>query len=181
MESKELFKDIKNGYLRHRYIKTLQFIEKFATKNDQILDLGTENLFSTKLKSVGYNIENTTGQDFDLDYKVYTNNKSDITFALEILEHLVSPFPLLTNLESKKLIATVPLRLWFDTAYRHPENEWDWHYHEFECWQFDLLLRKSGWSIVYTEKWNSPLAKIGVRPVLRALTPRYYAVYAERK
>lgn len=181
MESKELFKDIKNGYLRHRYIKTLQFIEKFSTKNDQILDLGTENLFSTKLKSVGYNIENTSGQDFDLDYKVHSNNIADVTFALEILEHLVSPFPLLTNLESKKLIATVPLRLWFDTAYRHPENEWDWHYHEFECWQFDWLLRKSGWNIVYTEKWNSPLAKIGVRPAIRALTPRYYAVYAERK
>ncbi|HPD95784.1 MAG: methyltransferase [Bacteroidales bacterium] len=180
MESEKLFKDVKNKYLLHRYIKTFQFIEKFTTKDELILDLGTENLFSNKLKGVGYNISNTEGQDFDIDYIVQNNRIVDVTFALEILEHLVSPFPLLTNLKSKKLIATVPLRLWFNTAYRHPKNEWDWHYHEFESWQFDWLLRKSGWKIIYTEKWNSPLTKVGVRPIIRALTPRYYAVYAER-
>jgi hypothetical protein len=177
----ELIREIKNKYLRHRYIKTYQFIERFITKTESVLDLGTENLFSKALTLSGYNVKNTEGQDFDFNFIINNSEDFDVTIALEILEHLVSPFPLLSNLKSKKLIATIPLRLWFDTAYRNLDNEWDWHYHEFECWQFDWLLKKSGWNIIYSEKWNSPLAKIGIRPVIRAITPRYYAVYAERK
>ena len=33
--------------------------------------------------------------------------------GFEILEHLVSPFPLLKNLNCKRLFVTVPLSLWF--------------------------------------------------------------------
>lgn len=176
----EIINDIKNKYLKHRYLKTFQFIEKFITKNESILDLGTENQFSKILKSFGYNVNNTQGQDFDFDFIIKNSEDFEATLALEILEHLVSPFPLLKNLKSNKLIATIPLRLWFDGAYRNLDNEWDWHYHEFESWQFDWLLKKSGWNVIYSEKWNSPLAKIGIRPIIRTLTPRYYAVYAER-
>ena len=56
----------------------------------------------------------------------------------------------------------------------------DRHYHEFEDWQFDWLLEKAGWNIKKRQKWTSPISKIGIRPILRKFTPRYYAVYAEK-
>jgi hypothetical protein len=87
----------------------------------------------------------------------------------------------LKNLPGKKLIVTVPLRLWFKGAFRNPNNRRAQHYHEFEDWQFDWLLEKSGWNVIHREKWTSPTKKIGFRPFLRRITPRYYAVYAERK
>ena len=104
----------------------------------------------------------------------------DVVTAFEILEHLVSPFPLLNNLPANKLIATIPLRLWFAKAYRDRNNEWDRHFHEFEDWQFDWLLEKAGWRILKKDKLTSYSNKIGLRPMLRRFTPRYYAVYAER-
>ena len=58
---------------------------------------------------------------------------------------------------------------------------WDRHYHEFEDWQFDWLLEKAGWEIKKRHKWTNPVKKIGLRPLLRLFTPRYYIVYAERK
>ncbi|HPX06952.1 MAG TPA: hypothetical protein PLC17_13520, partial [Tenuifilaceae bacterium] len=94
----------------------------------------------------------------------------------EILEHLVSPFPLLRDLP-----ATIPLRLWFAPAYKSKTDKWDKHYHEFEDWQFDMLLEKAGWTIVDRAKWTSPIHKLGIRPILRMFTPRYYAVYAVRR
>jgi hypothetical protein len=87
---------------------------------------------------------------------------------------------LLSNLPAKKLIVTVPLNLWFAKAYRNREKTWDQHYHEFEDWQFDWLLEKSGWRIVKRVKWVSPSTKFGFRSILRRFTPRYYGVYAER-
>jgi len=72
------------------------------------------------------------------------------------------------------------LRLWFAKAYCNPTDPWDRHFHEFEDWQFDWLLERSGWRIVRTEKWVSYTSKLGVRPLLRRFTPRYYAVEAIR-
>ncbi|MDA0713835.1 MAG: methyltransferase, partial [Bacteroidetes bacterium] len=59
---------------------------------------------------------------------------------------------------------------------------WDRHYHEFEDWQFDWLLEKAGWDIVRSEKWNGlSKFKLGVRPILRKIYPRYYIVEAVRR
>ena len=66
------------------------------------------------------------------------------------------------------------------SAYRSKTDMRDRHYHEFEDWQFDWLLEKAGWKIKAREKWTNPTKKIGVRPILRWFTPRYYIVYAER-
>jgi len=168
--------------LRHRYELTLKFIEKQnISTNLQILDLGTRNPFVEILENEGFAVSNSGKVDLDLNPNIVRNYDAEVVTAFEILEHLVSPFPILQNLRGKKLIATVPLKLWFASAYKHPTNQWDWHYHEFEDWQFDWLLEKSGWQIKDREKWNSPLNKIGIRPYLRSITPRYYAVYAERK
>ena len=100
--------------------------------------------------------------------------------ALEICEHLINPMGVLSALPCDKLIASVPLSLWFAKAYRSKTDPWDRHFHEFEDWQFDWLLEKSGWEVKDSEKWTSPSKKIGIRPFLRNTTPRYYIVYAER-
>ena len=80
----------------------------------------------------------------------------------------------------KKIFLTVPVNLWFAKAYRSKTDSLDRHYHEFEPWQFDMLLEKAGWRIVKREFWKNPSFKLGIRPFLRNFTNRYYAVYAER-
>ena len=173
--------DKPNHILLKRYSKTLNFIKgRSLDKNQSILDLGTENPFTDLLKREGYKIHNSGKVDLDLYPDSVKRFDTNITLALEILEHLVSPFPLLRNLPGEKLIVTVPLKLWFANAYKNPNSKWDCHYHEFEDWQFDWLLEKSGWKIIHTEKWKSPINNFGIRPFLRKITPRYYAVYAER-
>jgi len=169
-----------NSFPHKRYGLTMRLFEKFIDKNEPILDLGVKNPFSELLKENGYTVFNTTGEDFDLQPGSVESYKTKAVSALEILEHLVSPLPLLQKVPGNKLIATVPLRLWFSSAYKSKTDPWDRHYHEFEDWQFDWLLEKSGWKILHREKWNAPVKKLGFRPVLRNFTPRYYAVYAER-
>ena len=146
-----------------------------------IYDLGVDNPLSILMREEGYKVYNTNGQDLDDDYNLSFSKKIDLVTGFEILEHLVSPYPLLKkNLKSDKLFVTVPLKLWFSNAYRNREDTRDCHFHEFEDWQFDWLLKKSGWKIKEREYWTNPTKKIGLRPILRMFTYRYYAVYAER-
>lgn len=167
--------------LLKRYESTLNFINRQKiTPNAKILDLGVENPFSEILKENGFTVINSGKIDLDLHPETLKKQDVEIVTAFEILEHLVSPMPLLQSLPANKLIATVPLRLWFKSAYKNPRDQWDWHYHEFEDWQFDWLLEKSGWKIIDREKWTSPIYRVGIRPFLRYFTPRYYAIYAER-
>lgn len=156
-------------------------MQRFVEKSDTILDLGVSNQFSDLLLANGFLVSNTLGEDLDIDNDIEKKYGSfDVVTAFEIFEHLLSPFELLRKLPSAKLIATVPLRLWFAKAYKNHTNPRDRHYHEFEEWQFEWLLEKAGWRIMASEKWISKSDKIGFRPFLRSITPRYYAVYAER-
>ena len=132
------------------------------------------------VKKEGFKVTNTSGEDLDVTTTFLESNSSDVTTAFEIFEHLVSPFTVLKSIKSKKLVASIPLRLWFATAYRSKTDPRDCHFHEFEDWQFDWLLEKAGWKIIATEKWTNPTKKIGLRPILRWFIPRYYIVYAER-
>ncbi|MDH5414069.1 MAG: methyltransferase [Flavobacteriaceae bacterium] len=163
-----------------RYSFTIEFLQKVLPAPATILDLGTRNDFSVIMEQHGYTIINTNGEDLDLLPEVVKEHKVDAVTAFEIFEHLIAPFNVLKAITSKKLITTIPLNLWFAKAYRSKTDSWDRHYHEFEDWQFDWLLEKSGWNIKETQKWTSPVNKIGFRPILRKFTPRYYAVYAER-
>ena len=163
-----------------RYTHTLSFLKKHVPEPVKILDLGVENPFSAIMKEQGYQVSNTKGEDLDLHPEVVNEYEVDVVTAFEIFEHLIAPFNVLREIKASKLVATVPLDLWFTKAYRSQSDPWDRHYHEFEPWQFDWLIEKSGWEIKATEKWTSPVNKLGIRPILRKFTPRYYAVYAER-
>ncbi len=165
---------------KKRYDRTLKFFKRHIPAGEKILDLGVDNPFSKILRENGYSVENTCGEDLDDDLSSITKSDASIVSALEILEHLLSPYVLLKKIKAKTLIASVPLKLWFSRAYRSKTDLWDRHYHEFEDWQFDWLLKKTGWEIIAKEKWTNPSKKIGFRPILRAFYPRYYIVYAKK-
>ena len=169
-----------NNFPKKRYKLTLKFLRQHIAPTETILDLGVENPFSELLKTEGFRVKNTSGEDLDLDSSALETDKSDVVTAFEIFEHLLSPFTVLQNIQSKKLVASIPLRLWFASAYRSKTDPRDRHFHEFESWQFDWLLEKAGWKIIASEQWTNPTNKIGFRPLLRWFTPRYYIVYAER-
>ena len=166
---------------KKRYKRTLHFLNEVISKEDKILDLGVTNPFSEILTKEGFMVTNTAGEDLDLDTSAVVTDEYDVVTAFEIFEHLVSPFNVLKAVKAKNLVASVPLNLWFASAYQSSTDERDRHYHEFEDWQFDWLLEKAGWRIVKSEKFTNPVKKIGFRPILRRFTPRYYLVYAVRK
>lgn len=163
-----------------RYDRTWRFISESLSPSSVVFDMGTPNPFSEILKTKGFSVLNTTGEDLDENPEIVRNYRADAVTAFEILEHLVNPLSVLKMLDSKQLFASVPLSLWFAKAYRNKANPWDQHFHEFEDWQFNWLLEKAGWKIVRSEKWTFPTFKIGVRPILRSITPRYYIVEAHR-
>ena len=170
-----------NSFPNKRYKETLEFLESVVPTPANILDLGVRNPFSELMEKNGYRVSNTTGEDLDLNTEMVKNSSAEVVTAFEIFEHLLAPFNVLRDIQADKLVASVPLRLWFSKAYRSKTDNWDRHYHEFEDWQFDWLLEKAGWEIKKRHKWTNPVKKIGIRPLLRQFTPRYYAVYAERR
>lgn len=167
-------------YPNKRYKHTLQFLKKHIDTSESILDLGVANPFSELMISEGYTVKNTFGEDLDEDHSSIKNCTSDAVTAFEIFEHLLSPYEVLKAIKADKILISVPLRLWFSTAYRSKTDLRDRHYHEFEDWQLDWLLEKSGWTIKDREQWTNPVRKIGFRPLLRQFTPRYYIVFATR-
>lgn len=167
-------------YPNKRFKNTLEFLNKHISKDSKVLDLGVSNPFSEIMKEEGFQVSNTKGEDLDLNTEAIENSAADVVTAFEIFEHLLSPFTVLKSIKSDKLVASIPLRLWFSPAYRSKTDLWDRHYHEFEDWQFDWLLEKAGWKILDRQKWTNPTKKLGIRPILRWFTPRYYIVYAEK-
>lgn len=167
-------------YPNKRFKLTLQFLKKHISTSETILDLGVRNPFSEIMISEGYTVENTKGEDLDEDRSKIENSSTDVVTAFEIFEHLLSPYEVLKSIKSEKLVISVPLRLWFASAYRSKTDKWDRHYHEFEDWQLDWLLEKTGWKIIDRQQWTNPVKKFGIRPFLRRFTNRYYIIYAER-
>ena len=168
-------------YPHKRYRITLAFLHKHISKESTLLDLGVPNPFSEIMQQEGYKVTNTGGEDLDNDFDSVVNSTADVVTAFEIFEHLVAPYNVLKAIKADKLVASIPMRLWFSSAYRSKTDPWDRHYHEFEDWQFDWLLEKAGWEIKDSYQWTNPTKKIGIRPLLRWFTKRYYIVYAERR
>lgn len=177
MDSTELY-DLNNKSLQARYTKTLRFMKQSLPIGKSVLDLGVRNPFSKIMEQEGYLVTNTSGEDLDDNPALVSQPVTDVVTAFEIFEHLVNPLGVLQSIQSKHLFASVPLSLWFAKAYRHKTNPWDRHFHEFEDWQFDWLLEKAGWKIIRREKWTSPAGVLGIRPLFRLITHRYYIVEA---
>ncbi|MBT8324735.1 MAG: class I SAM-dependent methyltransferase [Winogradskyella sp.] len=169
-----------NTYPSKRFRITIQFLKSHITPEESILDLGVPNPLSELMLKEGYKVENTNGEDLDTNHSSLLNSEADVVTAFEIFEHLLSPFEVLRSIKSKKLVLSVPLRLWFASAYQSKTDPRDRHFHEFETWQLDWLLEKSGWKIKDSKTFTNPTKKIGLRPLLRWFVPRYYIVYAER-
>ena len=173
-----------NPAANRRYALTLNFLTETLTAPARILDLGAPNPMGRYMEKHGFTVVNTEG-DLDAEpeavHEIVTGHDVEAVTAFEILEHLVGPVNVLRALDAPRLYATVPLKLWFASAYRNDQDPWDRHFHEFEDWQFDWLLEHAGWEIMRTTKWTSPSRQIGVRPFLRRITPRYYAVEAVRR
>ena len=167
---------------KRRFKRTLEFVNASIQPPCNLLDIGTPNALSEYFKQNGYEVQNTIEKDLDLYPEIVHNDAEiDAVTAFEILEHLVNPMGVLKEIPGNHLFVSVPLRLWFSKAYRNPNNRWDQHYHEFEDWQFDWLLEKSGWEIVRSEKWKSLPLIPGFRPILRCFTPRFYVVEARKR
>ena len=167
-------------YPSKRFKRTIQFVSKHISKDESLLDLGVKNPLSSLLIQEGYRVKNTNGEDLDPELRAIMEENYTTVTAFEILEHLLNPYGILKNIKASKIVISVPLRLWFAPAYRSKTDIRDRHYHEFEDWQLEWLLEKTGWKIMATEKFTHPVKKIGIRPILRLFTPRYYLIYAER-
>ena len=170
----------RNNFPSKRYRITIDFVKKHISENENILDLGVMNPFSKILVDNGYKVNNTGGEDLDVDRSIITRSSASVVTAFQIFEHLTNPFQVLKEIKSDKLVCSIPLRLWFSSAYRNRNDERDNHFHEFEDWQFRLLLKKTGWNIIDEKKFTNPVKKIGFRPLLRLFTNRYLIVYAEK-
>jgi hypothetical protein len=167
-------------YPDKRFRLTLAFLKKHLAGTENILDLGVENPFSKIMKHEGLDVSNTSGEDLDADQKALQSNEYNVVTAFEIFEHLLNPYTILQNINARKIFISIPMRLWFSPAYRSKTDPWDRHYHEFEDWQLDWLLEKTGWTIIDRQKWTNPVKKFGFRPFLRRFTNRYYIVCAVR-
>lgn len=167
-------------YPSKRFNITLEFLKKHIKTNETIFDLGVPNPFSKIMVDNNYKVTNTKGEDVDNDQTALQNENYEVFTAFEIFEHLLNPYTVLKHVKADKVLISIPLRLWFSSAYRSKTDMWDRHYHEFEDWQLDWLLEKAGFKIVDRVKFTHPVKKFGFRPLLRWFTPRYYLVYAER-
>ena len=70
-----------------RYAITTRFLKEVLPEGSSILDLGVENPFSKIMKTQGYHVQNTTGEDLDVDTIVAQNTTADAVTAFEIFEH----------------------------------------------------------------------------------------------
>ena len=145
-----------------RFKHTIEFLEKHISKDHEILDLGVPNPFSKIMETRGFSVQNTKGEDLDLDFSTVSKANYTVTTAFEIFEHLLAPYNVLRELKGDKLVASIPLKLWFSPAYQSKTDKWDRHYHEFEDWQFDWLLEKAGWKIIAKEKFTNPVKEIRI-------------------
>jgi hypothetical protein len=152
-------------YPSKRFNITLEFLKKHISTSETIFDLGVPNPFSKIMVENMYTVINTKGEDLDTNQTALREENYDVFTGF---------------VKCDKILISIPLRLWFSSAYRSKTDKWDRHYHEFEDWQLDWLLEKTGFQIIDRVKFTHPVKKIGFRPLLRWFTPRYYLVYAER-
>src|SRR5690606_27577625 len=98
-----------NNFPNKRYKHTLAFLQKHIGTSESILDLGVENPFSEIMKANGYQVENTKGEDLDVDFEAVSQSDASVVTAFEIFEHMVAPYNVLKEVKANKLVASIPM------------------------------------------------------------------------
>jgi len=166
---------------RDRVSHTKRLLEVADVRGARLLDLGVPSPMSRILQEAGYSVTNTGGENLDDDQSAVTREGYDAVTAFEIFEHMMAPYNVLKAIKAPKLVATIPLKLWFKSAYWNQIDPWDCHYHEFEPRQFLLLLDRAGWKVESVVYWKDKAPINGIRPLLRRFWPRYMGVVCTRK
>ena len=91
----------------NRYNKTLKMLNEVCPSPSVIFDLGIRNPFSNIMEKNNYKVYNTSGQDFDTNPILDIPDDVDLVTGFEIIEHLVSPYTLLKNINAKRIFLTV--------------------------------------------------------------------------
>lgn len=78
-----------NTFPSKRFKHTIEFLQKHVAPSETILDLGVVNPFTEIMKQHGYSVENTKGEDLDIDTSNITSSNADVVTAFEIFEHLL--------------------------------------------------------------------------------------------
>ena len=102
----------------YRYKKTLKMLKEVCPEPTVIFDLGVRNPFSEIMRQNNYKVYNTSGEDLDDHPNIEIPGDVELVTGFEILEHLVSPYPLLKNIKANRIFLTVPIKLWFSKAYK---------------------------------------------------------------
>ena len=69
------------SYPNKRFKYTINFLKSHVPQGASILDLGVENPFSKIMEAEGYTVENTKGEDLDLDLSSIEKTRTfSITF-----------------------------------------------------------------------------------------------------
>ena len=64
----------------------MAFLKKHISKEQKILDLGVSNPFSQRMKEEGYAVDNTEGEDLDLELSGVLHSDAKVVTAFEIFE-----------------------------------------------------------------------------------------------
>jgi hypothetical protein len=100
-----------------------------------------------------------------------------VVTAFEIFEHLLNPYTILSEINQQDFHINTNAFVVF-TSYRSKTDMWDITMNlKIGNW---IGFGKIGLENYRSSKWTNPVNKIGIRPILRRFTNRYYIVYAER-
>ena len=72
----------RNNFPSKRYRITIDFVKKHISENENILDLGVMNPFSKILVDNGYKVNNTGGEDLDVDRSKITRSSASVVTCL---------------------------------------------------------------------------------------------------
>ena len=75
-----------NNFPNKRYRHTLEFLQKHVDPAESILDLGVDNPFSEIMRANGFQVENTKGEDLDVDFNRVVQSDADVVTAFEIFD-----------------------------------------------------------------------------------------------
>lgn len=134
-----------NVQTRHRHSLMLNYFREHKLSG-KILDIGENNPFADLLRNeLGVAIDNT---NVDLDTELFASSKNahvyDVVLCLDVLEHLFNPLFVLLQFhdvikKDGKAYISVP---------RRPKFLWtSVHFHEFDTYRFNLLLKRAGLKI----------------------------------